>query len=477
MNKNNEKKTKSLGKELTAWLVGFGVFALLIAFLNANALRNIQTFNSMIVTESENYKKAVATGDEATIAAGAAALQEAIRRSNIRVDGTLTFDVILVVLVIIVTAAICFVVFKRVVIPAKNAKKDLDEIISGIEAGSGDLTLRVTSKTNDEIGLLAGGINQFVDVLQKLMLKIQVASEELMKSVTNVNAGIEVSNSSAGNVSASSEELASSMQEITASLQSVSAGCHAMLEELREMNNKAQESADEMIQIKEKASSKYKEAFGAKNNTVNTFTNLESSVKVALEGSKSVNEITELTQTILNIAAKTNLLALNASIEAARAGEAGRGFAVVADEIRQLADSSRETANNIQEISSKVVTSVTSLSDSAAEMISFVGKNVIDDYDSFMEIISNYERDTDAASLTFSSFAGKATDSVGTMKEVNDGISSISSTIEDSTNGIANVAEDICHLVEVIAKISSEAEENMAISDDLSKEVAKFKKL
>lgn len=75
----------------------------------------------------------------------------------------------------------------------------------------------------------------------------------------------------------------------------------------------------------------------------------------AIENSRSVEEVNALTDEILNISSQTNLLALNASIEAARAGEAGKGFAVVADEIRVLADSSRETAGNIQQINAKVV--------------------------------------------------------------------------------------------------------------------------
>ncbi len=81
-------------------------------------------------------------------------------------------------------------------------------------------------------------------------------------------------------------------------------------------------------------------------------------LQASIEDSHQIENINSLTGDILSIAAKTNLLALNASIEAARAGEAGKGFAVVADEIRVLADGSKETANNIQQISKGVVDAV-----------------------------------------------------------------------------------------------------------------------
>ena len=179
----------------------------------------------------------------------------------------------------------------------------------------------------------------------------------------------------------------------------------------------------------------------------------------------------------MNIASQTNLLALNASIEAARAGEAGKGFAVVADEIRQLADDSRETANSIQSISQQVIHAVSELSQSATEMIRFVGEDVSQDYDAFVTIVRDYESDSDQASRTFETFAQLATDSVDTMTDMNEGISNISMTVEESAKGVVNVAEEISKLVEAISSITVRAGENKDISDGLSSEVSKFEKM
>lgn len=109
-----------------------------------------------------------------------------------------------------------------------------------------------------------------------------------------------------------------------------------------------------------------------KTNAVAIINEIKNTLEQSIENSKEAAQIQSLTENILQIASQTNLLSLNASIEAARAGEAGKGFSVVAAQISELAESSRTIAKNIQEISTLVTESVTSLSSDSKKLLEFV---------------------------------------------------------------------------------------------------------
>ena len=113
----------------------------------------------------------------------------------------------------------------------------------------------------------------------------------------------------------------------------------------------------------------------------------------ALEDIKIVDQIGILAESIMGITAQTNLLALNASIEAARAGEAGKGFAVVAEQIRVLAEQSKETVSNIQEVTQSVVGAVDNLAGDSARLLEFVGTDVVQNLEDFSQMADSYNDD------------------------------------------------------------------------------------
>ena len=312
-----------------------------------------------------------------------------------------------------------------------------------------------------------------VDSNKKMVMVAENISkhfDEAMTMLNDLDESVAVSHSSIQEIADSTESTAEAIQkqaamcvDIQGNTDNAESGIKAMIDASRQTDETVKQGADVVEELKEQAHN----VAEASNVTVSVIQSLTAKVE----------EVKSFVESIINISNQTNLLALNASIEAARAGEAGKGFAVVADEIRQLADSSRETANNIQEISGKVIEAVNNLSGNATEMIRFVDEKVALDYDNFVKIIGNYDADSEQASNTFNEFAVKSKDSLGTMNDMNEGINNISIAIEESAKGVTNVAQEISQLVTAISAITVQADENKNLSEDLSDEVAKFEKV
>lgn len=364
---------------------------------------------------------------------------------------------------------------RKVVNPIVKTNKELKEISALINDNNGDLTKRVNVKSSDEIGQLAQGINQFLDILQNTIGKIVEGSKNLDNMINSVGENVTVSNDNAQDVSSAMEELSATMQEIAATIQTVNDNTESVGKNVVDIADKTEQINNYSQDMRERADSLAKSADENKRTTDEMVGNIVGTLKKAIEDSKSVERVNELTGEILNISSQTNLLALNASIEAARAGEAGKGFAVVADEIRQLADSSRDTANNIQVINEHVTSAVYQLIDNSNKIINYIEETIFADYDSFVQAGAQYNEDACYISETMQEFAEKTEKLKELMKNTVESIEGISSGVEQSANAVTSSAVSTSQLVEQMNSIDKEMSESRNTVGELKAQTDVFK--
>ena len=350
----------------------------------------------------------------------------------------------------------------------------MDEIIDSIEEGHGDLSQRLMVLNQDEMGRLAVDVNHFLDILERIMKKIHMDSGSLAAIVHEVTQKADNSNTNACDVSAVAEQLSATMEEVASTVSSVDENANRVLDQLNDLQVTTEAILSYSEQMKSRADELEESARNNKEETRRMIAPILDKIKRAVENSKNVERVNELTNEILSISSQTNLLSLNASIEAARAGEAGRGFAVVADEIRQLADSSKETASNIQGINSMVIELVRELIDNSNEILHYVENTILPDYDNFVSSGKHYSDDAAHINDQMIHYAERSHEMVTMVSEMVDSINGITDAVDEGANGVSSVADSIQTLVSEIAVINSRMTENEEIAGSLQEEADRF---
>jgi len=349
------------------------------------------------------------------------------------------------------------------------------------EGEKGDITVQSNIDQKDELGIMGKALDAFLSQLRTVLRNLHSdsdilgsASEELStisgqlatgaeetvnqsntvaSTAEQLSVNINAMASGAEQASVNANEVAGAAEEMSTNMNTVASAIEEMSASIRQIAT----NAGEARQVAEAATGKSKEATGAMN-------------KLGI----AAKEIGQVTDVIKKIADKTNLLALNATIEAASAGEAGKGFAVVAGEIKELANQSAQSADDI----ARRIEGIQQGTGDAVHVINDVSEIIVKINHSVEAIAGHVEQQTKAANEIASNVAQANTGSkrvAGAIGEVARGANDVSRNAGEAAKGVNNVSQNIVNVSSVAKNFAENASQVSEAARDLSRIVGNLK--
>lgn len=346
-----------------------------------------------------------------------------------------------------------------------------------VKLSQGDFSKEIAdrfTRRGDEVGEAAKALlnmqTEIKEILNAVIYEAKHIDELLDDSVSNMdklNAGLD-------EISSTTEELSAGMEQTAASMQEMNAASSGIGTAVEGIAATARKNLETVKEINGRANSMKANARISRDNANLIYEDSQNKLKSAIEQSKAITQIEVLSDTIMQITSRTNLLSLNATIEAARAGEAGKSFSVVAEEIRKLAVESRNAVGEIQSIIKNVLYSIENLTDSSKNILDFIDRQVVKDYETLVHTGDGYSSDADSILELINGFKTTSETLLASIGNMLKAIGEVAVTTNQGANGTSNIAQKAAAIAGQGNEVFKLSEETKACSGRLKKYISKF---
>ena len=401
-------------------------------------------------------------------------IDQVVSQKKVDLDNNLKENIIATLLFMV--AALLIIGFVSIRLSKKISSPIIKLVKAFEEDENGQIHLQEIKLTSrDEIGLLASTLNKFSMQIKNFVNGVIIEADNVATASKVQDTDTSSLNFEIQGISSTTEVMSASMEETASTCEEMSATSIEIVNSVEMIANKAEEAVISVREISIRSgilNTDFKSSVNSGNKIIDQ---TKAKLEAAIEDSKSIMEINQLADAILQITQQTNLLALNASIEAARAGEAGAGFAVVATEIGKLAEGSKDTANQIQNIIKTVIDSVDNLSKNASELLQYIENNVKSDYNKMLLASDEYEGDAKQVEVLVSDFSSTSKMLYSSMQNMMIAIEEITSATNDGAVGTNHIAQSVMTVNDKSSQLLLNANKVKDYSNNLINLVSKFK--
>lgn len=437
-----------------------------------NTLKTVlQGGNGYSVYEYEGVKKCVGYSDVPDynwhVVVSAAYNEMYAGTENIKTGVT-----IITLVAIAIFSALGFFITGNLIAPVIGVKEELERIAGG------DFSKEIPTKLikkKDETGVLAKALKKTQDSLKEALEKVNGQAERVMSYANEQGGNVKALLENVENVSATTEELSASAEETAASTAQMTTAANEAQKAVENIAGRAQDGARTAAEINDRANELQNSSMESQKNATEMYRQSLKTLQQAIEESKKVDEINQLSNAILSITSQTNLLALNASIEAARAGEAGKGFAVVATEIGKLADDSQQSVNQIKEVTEDVIHSVENLNRCATDILTFLDEIVMADYEKMVNTGKQYKGDAEQVNEMVSDLSATSQELFAMISNIVTAMGEVATATEESATGATTIAESNSDIAQKTEEVSTLAKGTMESAEELKNAISVFK--